>query len=218
MDKVEPEIIEGSETLHLRPPRLLDAPVAFRFFAVPAHHLTAPTQPIASDEQVEPELPYVHEAIEKALSGAEYRNMRARDRLLSVLGPDQPVRHGAPGDGFGSSAIFAQPPQDLPALLRLADQLDMLADAESGERALVWKCSDCSTRYAVPVALVRRVAIRCERCGKPVDLHTELSVGEESLLDPMRQSVNRVRKELAGFFRDAMARGWPVLVASSERE
>lgn len=217
MEKCEPEIIDAPEPLRLRPRAVFDAAVSFRFFAVPSHHLTAATAPIRSDELVEPELPYVHDAIEKALSGAEYRDMRARDRLLSVLGPDQQDRHGSPGDGYGTSAVFAQPPSDLPALLRLADQLDMLADSESGERALVWKCADCATRYAVPVALVRRVAIRCERCGKGVDLHAELSVGEESLLDPARQAVNKVRKQLAGFFRDAMARGWPVLVATSER-
>lgn len=217
MDKVESEIIESAEPLHLRRPRLLDGPVSFRFFAVPAHHLTDPSQHITSDELVEPELPYVHEAIEKALSGAEYRNMRARDRLRTVLGPDQESRHGRPGEGFGPSAVFAQPPADLPALLRLADQLDMLADAEAGERALVWKCLDCTTRYAVPVALVRRVSIRCERCSKTLDLHPEQSVGEESLLDPARVAINRVRRELASFFRDAMARGWPVMVSPVDR-
>lgn len=217
MDKVELEILDHSETLQDSRPRLLDAPVSFRFFSVPAHHVTEMAQPISSDELLEPELPYVQDAIEKALSGAEYRDMRARDRLLSVLGPDQPLRHGAPGEGFGASAIFAKSPDDLPALLRLADQLDMLAEQEAGERALVWKCAECATRYAVPIALVRRVAIRCERCSKPVELHTELSIGEESLLDPSRLAVNKVRRELAGFFRDAMARGWPVLVAPTER-
>jgi len=220
MDKVETEIIDGvdgADSLRARTLEVLDASVAFRFFSVPAHHLTPQSQQVASDELLEPELPYVHEAIEKALTGAEYRDMRARDRLLSVLGPDQPERNGPPGEGYGNSAVFAQPPQDLPALLRLADQLDMLAEQETGEQALVWKCADCSTRYAVPVALVRRVAIRCERCGHPVELHTELSLGEESLLDPSRVAVNKVRRELAGFFRDAMARGWPVMVAATER-
>ncbi len=217
MDKVETEIIDGVESLQLRTLQVLDPSVAFRFFAVPTHHLTPDSRPIASDELLEPELPYVHEAIEKALTGAEYRDMRARDRMLSVLGPDQSDRHGAPGEGYSASAVFAHPPQDLPALLRLADQLDMLAEQETGERALVWKCSDCSTRYAVPVALVRRVAIRCERCGHAVELHSESSIGEESLLDPTRISVNKVRRELASFFRDAMARGWPVMVAATER-
>jgi DNA-directed RNA polymerase subunit RPC12/RpoP len=108
--------------------------------------------------------------------------------------------------------MFAQPPVDLPAMLRMADNLDKLAREESGERALVWRCSNCGTRYAVPVALVRNVAIRCERCGESVELNAARSTGEESLLDPFVGEVNAARRRLATFFREAMARGWPVLV------
>jgi hypothetical protein len=80
---------------------------------------------------------------------------------------------------------------------------------------MVWKC-ECGTRYAVPVALFRSVTIRCDQCGRPVELSLGASTGEDSLLDPGEDAANRCRKELARFFRDAMARGWPVVVSSSD--
>lgn len=189
----------------------MDLNVGFRFFAVPAHLAQAG---VSTDEVVEPELPPIREAVEKALSGAQFRDMRARDRLKSLLESDHADRRGK-GHPAGV-AIFARPPDDLPALLRLADQLDSLAQTDVGERALVWKCLECGTRYAVPVALVRRVQIPCERCGKLVSLAPEHSLGEEGLLDPFRTEVNKTRRELAGFFREAMARGWPVLVCATD--
>ncbi len=181
--------------------------VALRFFALPGHQVSAPRDTVPTDELLEPRLPPTAEVVEHALTGAEFRDMRARDRVRSILSSDR-------ANDAGTSAVFAQPPVDLPALLRMADQLELLARSAEGERAMVWKCSSCSTRYAVPVALVRQVAIRCERCDTPVELYLSTSIGEESLLDPFQGSVNEVRRELAGFFREAMARGWPVLVAS----
>jgi hypothetical protein len=190
--------------------------VGVRFFAVPGHAVAEQSQPLQTEEIVEPELPPVHDAVEKALSGAEFRSMRARDRVRELLDADVEPKHAPPGEGFGPAAIFARPPQDLPALLRLADQLESLAKREEGEKALVWKCGTCNSRYAVPVALVRSVSIRCEHCGNPVELHAERSLGEETLVDPFRSAVNAARRELAVFFREAMARGWPVLVCSSD--
>jgi hypothetical protein len=152
--------------------------------------------------------------VDRALASAEFRDVKAKDRLRSLLQGDRRPDLGSPGSGFGPSAVFAQPPQDLPALLRLADELESLAHREAGERALVWKCSECNARYAVPVALVRSVSIRCERCGHPVELNPGRSLGEESLIDPLLGAVNGARRELAGFFREAMARGWPVLVST----
>jgi len=191
--------------------------VSVRFFAVPNHQVVEGGQPIPTDELVEPELPPVHEAVEKALSGADFRNMRARDRVRELLQADIAPQHGSPGAGFGPAAVFAKPPQDLPALLRLADQLENLAKRDEGEKALVWKCGSCQSRYAVPVALVRPVSIRCEHCGNPVELKVERSLGEETLVDPFRSAVNAARRELAVFFREAMARGWPVLVCTDSR-
>ncbi|MBZ4417013.1 hypothetical protein [Myxococcus sp. RHSTA-1-4] len=191
--------------------------MAFRFLAVPAHRLVNYPQSLPDDERLEPELPPVHEAVERALTGAEFRDVRARDRLRALLQGDRPPTLGAPEAGFGPSAVFAQPPQDLPALLRLADELENLARREAGERALVWKCGECGARYAVPVALVRQVSIRCERCGSPVELNSTRSLGEEALIDPFLGAVNHSRRELAAFFREAMARGWPVLVAEDKR-
>ncbi|RKG85843.1 hypothetical protein [Corallococcus terminator] len=187
--------------------------MAFRFLAIPAHRLVDFPNTLPDDERLEPELPPVHEAVERALAGAEFRDLRARDRMRALLQGDQPPALGSPGKGFGPSAVFAKPPQDLPALLRLADELEDMARREAGERALVWKCGQCNARYAVPVALVRQVSIRCERCGTPVELSSQQSLGEEALIDPFQGAVNTSRHELATFFREAMARGWPVLVS-----
>lgn len=189
-------------------------PVAIRFFAVPAHRLAANAQP-SSDEFLEPALPPVHEAVERALGSAEFRDVRARDRLRALLESDRAPALSTSGAGDPPAAVFAEPPRDLPALLRLADELESLAKREAGERALVWKCTECGARYAVPVALVRAVSIRCERCGKAVELNPRRSLGEEALIDPLQGAINAARHELAGFFREAMARGWPVLVSSA---
>jgi hypothetical protein len=165
---------------------------------------------------IEANLPSGADTLDRALATAEFRDGRARDRLYELIGPGQPHSPFEPiAEGCGRPVIFARPPHDLPALLRLADQLEALAGERQGERAMVWKC-ECGTRYAVPVTLFRAVTIRCERCGRPVELTFGRSIGEDSLLDPGEDLANRCRKELARFFRDAMARGWPVVVSSCE--
>lgn len=191
--------------------------MGFRFLAVPGHRLVDHPRALPDEDRLEPDLPPIPEAVEKALASAEFRDVRARDRLRSLLHGDKPPKLGTPGAGYGPSAVFAQPPADLPALLRLADELETMAKREAGERALVWKCTECSARYAVPVALVRPVSIRCERCGSPVELSAPRSLGEEALIDPFLGAVNQCRHELATFFREAMARGWPVLVSEGQR-
>ncbi|MGA9525784.1 MAG: hypothetical protein WBV82_30275 [Myxococcaceae bacterium] len=190
--------------------------MGYRFFSVPTHRLTDATSLEDIDEMLEPGPPDIRGITERALQGSEFRDMRARDKVRALLQSDVPPPFPSPGPGCGPSAVFSQPPADLPALLRLADSLDRLAREESGEKALVWRCGNCGTRYAVPVSLVRNVAIRCERCGEPVELNPARSTGEESLLDPFVGEVNSARHRLADFFREAMARGWPVLVSSTE--
>ncbi len=190
--------------------------MGFRFVALPGHRLVAHPQTLPADERLEPELPPLQEAVERALASAQFRDVKARDKLRALLTSDRPPTLGSPAPGQGPSAVFAQPPQDLPALLRLADELEALAKREAGERALVWNCGGCGARYAVPLALARTVSIRCERCGGPVELNPGRSVGEESLVDPFLGTVNNARYALAGFFREAMARGWPVLVSTEE--
>ena len=187
--------------------------MALRFFAIPSHRLVAPPQLLPADALYEPELPASAGLLDRALAGVEFRDQRVRDRVGQMFAAEGPKRLGAPGPHSSPSLIFAQPPQDLPAVLRMADQLEALATAEEGERALVWKCQRCNTRYAVPLGLVRDVSIRCERCGEPVSLRRERSSGEEALVDPMQGAVNVTRRRLAAFLREAMASGWPVLVA-----
>lgn len=192
--------------------------MGFRFFAVPGHRVVEYPKVLALDEALEPELPVELDDVERALAGGEFRDMRARDRVRSLLTSDRAPDLGSPGPGFGPSAVFARPPGDLPALLRLADQLERLAKREAGERALVWRCGFCGTRYAVPMGLVRHVSIRCEKCQQPVELSEPRSLGEESILEPTHGAVNIARYRLANFFREAMARGWPVLVSATEDE
>src|SRR5919198_2765532 len=168
--------------------------VGYRFFSLPAHRLAGAKTLEGIDEILEPDAPDVRVTLERALEGTEFRDVRSRDRLRSLLHSDLPPPLPSPGKGCGLSAIFAQPPRDLPALLRLADQLDRLANQEAGERALVWRCTQCQTRYAVPLALARSVAIRCERCGESLELNPSRSLGEESLLDPLLAAVNQARR------------------------
>jgi DNA-directed RNA polymerase subunit RPC12/RpoP len=187
--------------------------VGIRFFAIPTHRLVPPPQLLPADVLFEPELPPSVGLVDRALAGVEFRDQRVRDRLQQMFTSDALQRMGAPGPQASPSLVFAQPPHDLPAILRMADQLESLAAAEEGERALVWKCHRCATRYAVPLGLVRDVSIRCERCGEPVSLRRERSTGEEALVDPMQGAVNLSRRRLAAFLRESMASGWPVLVA-----
>lgn len=164
---------------------------------------------------MEPTLSRSPDVLDRALSGAEFRDERARNRVYSLLGPTRTTQPTL-GPGFGAASVFARPPADLPALLRLADQLETLAQQQKGERALVWKC-ECGTRYAVPITLFRAVSIRCESCGRAVPLDQGASLGEEALIDPLEDAANRARHELSRFFREAMARGWPVLVCSTDQ-
>jgi len=187
--------------------------VGIRFFSIPSHRLVAPPQILPGEAVTEPELPQSAGLVDRALAGIEFRDQRVRDRLAQMFASESLVRLGAPGPQASPSLLFAQPPQDLPAVLRMADQLEAVAAAEEGERALVWRCQRCSTRYAVPLGLVRDVSIRCERCGEPVSLRRERSTGEESLVDPMQGAVNLTRRRLAAFLRESMASGWPILVA-----
>ena len=165
-----------------------------RFFAAPAWELGKPSTETLEPQNIENEL------VNQAFARSEYRGEPPIDKALKVLKEPK----GPP--------IFAQPPNDLPALLRLADQLIMLARQEAGERAKVWRC-ECGTRYAVPVTLLREVSIKCERCGRTLDLEIGASLGDDQLVEPFQGRVNATRKGLSDFFREAMARGWPVLVA-----
>ena len=172
----------------------------FRFYAVPAWQLLDDKSAKTPEEALTPTAaePGV---MEDALARVEYRGFKARDRALDLLSASSP-------------AVFASSPNDLPALLRTADQLITIAKMDAGERAQVWRCQ-CGTRYAVPVALVRPVSLLCERCGHTVELDPINSLGETSVSDPQTASVNAARTALSEFFREAMARGWPVLVTKA---
>ena len=86
------------------------------------------------------------------------------------------------------------------------------ARRDLGERALVWHC-ECGARHAVPLSLVRPVNIRCEKCQRTIDLDRSKSVESNVGDKPEVAAANHGRQALSEFFREAMARGWPVLVA-----
>ncbi len=172
-----------------------------RFFAVPLWRLldAPPRGPTPEDELALPTVPTL-ELLERALWQIEYRGAFAFERARTLL-----ERAPAP-------AVFARPPDDLPALLRTADQLLMrVRQEEASQRAQVWRC-DCGARYVVPTSLLRPLAIRCDQCGRTVELDPGRAQPEAAAVDPLRAALNGYRSALAGLFREAMARGWPVLV------
>jgi len=169
------------------------------FFAVPAWQLLPPkAKNPPPPERPDPALPS-GAAVADALARSEYRDVHALQRAKRLL------------EGQRTAQVYARPPNDLPALLRLADQLVTLARQEAGEKAKVWLCG-CGARYAVPVALLRPVSIVCDRCGRTVELELGKSLEEHAAADLKRSTINSSRVALAAFFREAMARGWVVMV------
>ncbi|MBL8922910.1 MAG: hypothetical protein JNJ54_28940 [Myxococcaceae bacterium] len=176
----------------------------YRFSSQPAWSLT----PSKEDDQpggfelLQSPLASTAEIMNRAMSRVEYRTLGLLARVESALA-------SSPGP-----VVFATSPNDLPALLRTADQLLTFARQEAGERAIVWRCS-CSARLAVPVSLMRPVSVRCDRCGRTLDLDPRAAPPSSSA-DPVTAEVNEFRQALSAFFREAMARGWPVLVSKVE--
>jgi hypothetical protein len=144
------------------------------------------------------------EIVARALARIEYRTLSLLARVENALEPGK------------TEAVIARPPNDLPALLRTADQILTFSRQEAGERASVWRCQ-CGTRYAVPVSLMRPVSIRCERCGHTLELDPLRAVEQSHLADPVMAEVNEYRKTVSDLFREAMARGWPVLVVKVDQ-
>lgn len=183
--------------------------MTFRFYSVPGWKLITST-----DKSNKPRVEEADEAtleptgadvslIEEALARVEYRGFKAVERANDLL------------SNASKDVVYASSPNDLPALLRTADQLVTMAKAAAGERAQLWRCPKCNTRYAVPVALVRPVSLSCDRCDQTIELDPTTSEGESNIADPHTTNVNAARISLAEFFREAMARGWPVLVAKA---
>ncbi len=170
-----------------------------RFYAVPGWELAPKPKNAPPPERLDPQLPE-GTLLSEALARSEFRDQTSWRRASSLV------------DGKREAQVYARPPTDLPALLRLADQLVTLARQEAGEQAKVWRCQ-CGARYAVPVALLRPVSIRCERCGRTVELEPGKSL-DDGAADTSRLQINQSRLALAEFFREAMARGWVVMVES----
>jgi hypothetical protein len=172
----------------------------YRFSAAPLWALTDASTKAPEFEPLAPIPTVSPEVWPRVLARIEYRTLTLTERIELALKTGQ------------QPAVLARPPNDLPALLRTADQLLTFARQESGEKASVWRC-ECGTRYAVPVSLLRTVSIRCEHCGRTVDLDPDRTAGESFLPNPELAAVNELRRSLSAFFREAMARGWLVLVS-----
>lgn len=171
-----------------------------RFSAVPVWQLiAAPVQsPTPQAEELIPSL-QKPELLDRVFDRAEYRGYHAFRRASELAATAK------------GAVVFSQPPKDLPALLRTADQLQRFALEDAGERALTWSCA-CGAGVTVAVSLLRPVPVPCERCGRTIELDPALATGTSRLADPLQTEVNALRLALAEFFREAMARGWPVQV------
>lgn len=168
----------------------------FRFHAVPAWALADGKRVAGPDDVLRPAI--ADDALlPKVLHRIEYRGEKADERAARLAAEPQPQ-------------VYARSPNDLPALLRTADQLLTVAREEAGERAQHRRCT-CGAPYTVPVAPVRPITLRCDRCGNTVDLDPPPATGVATAPGPAT-SVHDARIALATFFREAMARGWPVLV------
>ncbi len=170
----------------------------YRFSAVPLWALLDPKR--ALDEVLRPALAD-DGLLPAVLAHVEFRGEQAEARALRLLSEAK------------TPAVYAQSPNDLPALLRTADQLLTLARIEAGERAQQRRCT-CGAPYAVPVAPVRPLTLRCTRCGSTVDLDPT-PAGQVRAAPGPATSVNDARLALSAFFREAMARSWPVLVSKA---
>ena len=172
----------------------------FQFYALPIWAL-APASKRNNPPQADPLVPAISTepgVVIDALGTAEFAGLRAAVRAERAL--EQPGQH----------KLYAQPPNDLPALLRLADELTRIAEQDRGLPARTWQCV-CGTRYGVPAAVLVPVSLVCERCGRQIELDP-VRGADEVPEDPHSARVNAYRAALSEFFREAMARGWPVLV------
>jgi hypothetical protein len=168
-----------------------------RFFAVPTWVLE---QGQAALNHPESFLPKGETKPEAALARVEYRGLSALERALELAQPGP------------APVVYARSPNDLPALLRTADQLLAHRQAEAGDPANLFACDKCQTQYAVPVSLMQPESMPCQNCGATIDLSLSRAMGETRISDPVTAQLNATRLALADFFREAMARGWPVLV------
>jgi hypothetical protein len=172
----------------------------FHFYALPVWALGPPSKK-PNAPQADPLVPSIATepgVVLQALDRAELAGMRAAVRAQRAL------------EEAGPHKVFARPPNDLPALLRLADELVRIAQQDQGHPARIWQCS-CGTRYGVPEAVLVPMSLTCEKCGRQIELEPQTTTGQEPV-DPQQERVNAYRGALSEFFREAMARGWPVLV------
>ncbi len=168
-----------------------------RFFAVPLYVVeTSAGKPAAAREKLEPEASEPT-LVSRAIERVEFRGSRLGDHVVRLL---------AEGKG---PMVLARSPNDLPALLRTADQLRTFSIQDSQGRPQVFHCA-CGTAYNVPISLFRPLSIRCDRCGRVVEL------ASTRLSDSRVSELSLCRDRLSDFFRESMARGWLVMVETAQ--
>jgi hypothetical protein len=164
-----------------------------RFFAVPQYVVeTAAVKPPADREKLEPG-PNDPVLVSRAIERVEFRGSKLGDHVARLLS-------NGPGP-----VVLARSPNDLPALLRTADQLRTHSIQDSQGRPQVFHCA-CGAAYNVPISLFRPLSIRCDRCGRVVEL------ASTRLSDSRVSELSLCRDRLSDFFRESMARGWLVMV------
>lgn len=169
----------------------------FRFSAVPTWSLEA-KKGMPEAQPLLPEVPSPSVAA-RAVEHIEFRGTKLGDAVEQAL-------QGAKG-----AVVFARSPNDLPALLRTADQLRSLSLQATEDRPQVFHCA-CGAAYNVPLSLFHPLTIRCDRCARVVELNST------RLADTPVSEISLCRDGLAAFFREAMARGWVVLVERAPTE
>ncbi len=177
----------------------------YRFSSKPAWTMVAAKHGDPKPEpyvELETPSPSSNEIVTRALARVEYRTLSLVERIENSITQ-------------GASPVLARPPNDLPALLRTADQLLTFARQEAGERASVWRCT-CGTQYTAPVSLMRPVSIKCERCGRTLELDPDRIESQSHIADAVTSEVNSYRRAVSDLFREGMARGWLVLVTKVE--
>lgn len=169
---------------------------ALELFAVPPWRAHEAPEHLPAEHVFRPQLSHP-QLLEHALRRIEYRGAPLWHRAQAVV---ESARH----------AVLARSPVDLAALLRSAEQLVAERERDLRSQKPEWRCA-CGQRYSVCTALLRPVSIRCDGCATALTLDASIP-GRLALGDEQAERVNAARLEVAGFLREAMARGWPVLV------
>lgn len=171
-------------------------PRAFHLYAAPPWRAHEPFEALSGDARLDAGVAD-GAVLQAALERIEYRGAPLLDHAQALLEPT-------------ATAVLARSPVDLAALLRSSDQLLLERERDRRTQKPAWRC-ECGQRYTVCTALLRPVSLLCDGCNAPLTLDAAIP-GRLALGDELAERINEARVAVSGFFKEAMARGWPVLV------